>query len=239
MTSIAVIGLYLAFAIPIWLRWRHGENFEPAAGTTASKYKWMNLIAVAEILIVSVYLMMPFIPGANPFRDDFEFKYMNYSPIVTLGALLILVDLVAGLGEEVVHRAEAQHRPRGRQDVRGVSRQAPPSLLSSLASVGAAGLVQQAVEVRPVELRQRQLVLLHAPRPEVELDRAHLGLDRCPQASSRTSPSGPAAWPVRPCGAGAGRSSCRRGPRAASSDRVDSLQMLPSSKHGSLLPPYS
>ena len=28
VTSIAVIGLYLAFAIPIWLRWRHGDNFE-------------------------------------------------------------------------------------------------------------------------------------------------------------------------------------------------------------------
>ena len=28
VTSIAVIGLYLAFAIPIWLRWRHGDKFE-------------------------------------------------------------------------------------------------------------------------------------------------------------------------------------------------------------------
>ena len=28
VTSIAVIGLYLAFAIPIYLRWRHGDKFE-------------------------------------------------------------------------------------------------------------------------------------------------------------------------------------------------------------------
>ena len=28
VTSIAVIGLYLAFAIPIWLRWRHGDKFD-------------------------------------------------------------------------------------------------------------------------------------------------------------------------------------------------------------------
>ncbi len=28
VTSIAVIGLYLSFAIPIWLRWRHGDRFE-------------------------------------------------------------------------------------------------------------------------------------------------------------------------------------------------------------------
>ena len=28
VVSIAVIGLYLAFAIPIYLRWRHGDKFE-------------------------------------------------------------------------------------------------------------------------------------------------------------------------------------------------------------------
>ena len=91
VTSIAVIGLYLAFAVPIYLRWRHGENFETGAWTNGAKYKWMNPIAVAEIVIVSVYLMLPFIPAANPFRDEFEWKYMNYAPVVTLGALLILV----------------------------------------------------------------------------------------------------------------------------------------------------
>jgi len=91
VTSIAVIGLYLAFAIPIWLRWRHGENFEPGAWNNGSKYKWLNLIAVAEIIIVSVYLMLPFVPGANPFSDAFEWKFVNYAPVVTIGALLILV----------------------------------------------------------------------------------------------------------------------------------------------------
>jgi amino acid transporter len=91
VTSIAVIGLYASFAIPIWLRWRHGENFEPGAWTNGSKYKWMNLIAVAEIVIVSIYLMLPFVPAANPFRDEFDWKFVNYAPIVTLGALLLLV----------------------------------------------------------------------------------------------------------------------------------------------------
>ena len=91
MTSIAVIGLYLAFAIPIWLRWRHGDNFEAGSWNNGSKYKWMNPIAVAEIVIVSIYLMLPFVPAANPFNDAFEWKFVNYAPIVTIGALLILV----------------------------------------------------------------------------------------------------------------------------------------------------
>jgi amino acid transporter len=91
VTSIAVIGLYLAFAIPIYLRWRHGSRFEVGSWNNGSKYKWMNPIAVAEIVIVSLYLMMPFVPGAVPFSDDFSWKFVNYAPIVTLGAVLLLV----------------------------------------------------------------------------------------------------------------------------------------------------
>ena len=88
VTSIAVIGLYLSFAIPIFLRWRHGERFETGMWTNGAKYKWMNPIAVAEIVIVSLYLMMPTVPGAIPWRDEFSWKFVNYSPIVTLGVLL-------------------------------------------------------------------------------------------------------------------------------------------------------
>jgi amino acid transporter len=88
VTSIAVIGLYLSFAIPIFLRWRHGDRFETGAWTNGAKYKWMNPIAVAEIVIVSIYLMLPFVPGAIPWRDEFEWKFVNYAPIVTLGVLL-------------------------------------------------------------------------------------------------------------------------------------------------------
>jgi hypothetical protein len=50
----------------------------------------MNPIAVAEIVIVSIYLMLPTTPAANPFRSEFEWKFLNYSPVVTLGALLLL-----------------------------------------------------------------------------------------------------------------------------------------------------
>src|SRR6476469_6962921 len=89
VTSIAVIGLYLAFAIPIWLRWRHGDRFEVGSWNNGSKYKWMNPIAVAEIIVVSLYLMMPTTPAANPFRSEFEWKFLNYAPVVTIGALVI------------------------------------------------------------------------------------------------------------------------------------------------------
>jgi amino acid transporter len=90
VTSIAAIGLYLSFAIPIWLRWRKGDDFEAGSWNNGSMYKWMNPIAVAEMIIVSLYLMMPFVPGAVPFSDSFEWKYVNYAPIVTIGALILI-----------------------------------------------------------------------------------------------------------------------------------------------------
>jgi len=90
VTSIAVIGLYLSFAIPIYLRWKLGDDFEVGSWNNGKKYKWMNLIAVAEIVIVSLYLMMPFVPAARPWDENFEWKFVNYAPIVTLGALLLL-----------------------------------------------------------------------------------------------------------------------------------------------------
>ena len=35
VVSITVIGLYIAYVIPIFLRWRMGDKFEPGPGTTA------------------------------------------------------------------------------------------------------------------------------------------------------------------------------------------------------------
>ena len=92
VVSVAVIGLYLAFAIPIWLRWKAGDSFKPGSWTLGAHYKWMNLVAVAEIAIaiVSVYFILPFAPQGVPFSDDFQWRWVNYAPILTIGALVLL-----------------------------------------------------------------------------------------------------------------------------------------------------
>ncbi len=114
VTSIAVIGLYLAFAIPIYLRWRHGDKFEVGSWNNGSKYKWMNPIAVAEILIVSVYLMMPSTPGREPVPRRVRVEVRQLRTDRDARSPAPAGDLVARLGEELVHRAEAHHR-RGRR----------------------------------------------------------------------------------------------------------------------------
>ncbi|HRC41853.1 amino acid permease [Nostocoides sp.] len=90
VVSVAVIGLYLAFLIPIWLRWKMGDAFQPGSWHNGAKYKWMNLIAVAEIAIICVYFILPFTPAAVPGSADFQWKFVNYAPILTVGSLIVL-----------------------------------------------------------------------------------------------------------------------------------------------------
>ena len=90
VVSVAVIGLYLAFLIPIWLRWRAGDSFVQGSWNLGNHWKWMCPVAVAEIAVISVYFILPFTPAANPFNDAFDWKFVNYAPILTGGTLILL-----------------------------------------------------------------------------------------------------------------------------------------------------
>jgi hypothetical protein len=93
VVSIGVIGLYVAFAIPIYLRWRAGDSFTPGGWTLGKKYKWMAPIAVAEIAITSVIALLPTSSLGAPWYKGFgwdSLKYVNYTPIVVFGSLLAL-----------------------------------------------------------------------------------------------------------------------------------------------------
>jgi amino acid transporter len=90
VVSIGVVGLYVAFAIPIYYRWKAGNSFKPGGWTLGARYKWMCIVAIVEIAITSVVALLPTSPGGVPFTDGFEWKFVNYTPIVVLGALALL-----------------------------------------------------------------------------------------------------------------------------------------------------
>jgi amino acid transporter len=90
VVSVAVIGLYLAFAIPIFLRWRHGDKFEAGHWNNGSKYKWMNLVAVAEIVVICIYFILPLYPSGWPGNAGFAWKFVNYAPLLTGGTILLV-----------------------------------------------------------------------------------------------------------------------------------------------------
>ena len=90
VTSVSVIGLYFSFAVPIYLRWRAGDSFEVGSWNNGSKYKWMNPLAVVEILVVGIMLMMPTTPFGAPWREEFDWASVNYAPVMTVGVLVLL-----------------------------------------------------------------------------------------------------------------------------------------------------
>ena len=90
VVSITVIGLYIAYVIPIFLRWRMGDAFEPGPWTNGRKYKWMNPFAVFWIGLITVIFCLPFVPAAVPFADDFDWKAVNYAPITVLTVFAVV-----------------------------------------------------------------------------------------------------------------------------------------------------
>jgi amino acid transporter len=90
VVSVTVIALYVAYAIPIWLRWRARSRFTPGPWSLGRHFKWLNLIATIEIAVVAIYFILPTTPAGVPFRDGFSWKSVNFAPVLTVGSLLIL-----------------------------------------------------------------------------------------------------------------------------------------------------
>ena len=102
VVSVAVIGLFLSFLVPIWYRWRMGDKFPQGSWNLGKKWKWMAPLAIIEIVVVSVYFILPFTPAGTPGwlrwlngspsaeEVPFSWKFVNYAPILTIGALILL-----------------------------------------------------------------------------------------------------------------------------------------------------
>ena len=90
VTSITVIGLYIAYVIPVYLRWRKGDSWKPGPWSLGKKYKWINPIAVVWVGLCVIMFSLPPLHSAVPWNDDFDWKFFNYAPvtvIVVLGAV--------------------------------------------------------------------------------------------------------------------------------------------------------
>src|SRR3954462_4263692 len=88
--SITVIGLYVAYVIPVYLRWRKGNAWEAGPWSLGRKYKWVNPAACVWVAICVVIFILPQAPAGVPWRDEFDWKFFNYAPvtvIVVLGAV--------------------------------------------------------------------------------------------------------------------------------------------------------
>jgi Amino acid permease len=88
-TSIAVIGLFIAFALPIVLRIRAGNRFEPGPWSLGKHYKWISTTAVAWIALMCVIFLLPLSPNGIPGAEEFTWESVNYAPLTVGGAFLL------------------------------------------------------------------------------------------------------------------------------------------------------
>ena len=90
VTSIATIGLYIAYAIPIYLRLRAGDSWEPGEWTLGRWYRLIGTIACIWVAFISVLFILPVAPAGIPFKSGFTWVSFNYAPIAVVGTMLIV-----------------------------------------------------------------------------------------------------------------------------------------------------
>jgi len=88
-TAVAVIGLYIAFMLPIILRLRAGEKFERGAWHLGKHYKWIDWIAIVWICFICVVFMLPAFYNGTPWKTPFLWSAFNYTPIMVGAAFLL------------------------------------------------------------------------------------------------------------------------------------------------------
>jgi amino acid transporter len=90
VVSIGTVGLYLCFAVPIYYRWKSGDSFAQGSWNLRGHWKWMAPIAIVEIIVTSIIALFPYSNTGTPWDPAFEWKYVNYTPILVGGTLLLL-----------------------------------------------------------------------------------------------------------------------------------------------------
>jgi amino acid transporter len=91
LTGICTVGLYLAYIIPVYLRLRRGDDFEPGPWNLGRRYKLVNRLAIAFVILVVFSLNLPYTPAGLPWNDGFDASLINYTPFA------ILLPLIFGL----------------------------------------------------------------------------------------------------------------------------------------------
>ncbi|HMG65797.1 MAG TPA: amino acid permease, partial [Streptosporangiaceae bacterium] len=81
VTSIAVIGLYIAYVMPTFLRLRQGDNFQRGPWHLGRWSRPIGIIAVVWVIIISILFMLPVF---SPITVS-DFNYTVVAVVVVLG----------------------------------------------------------------------------------------------------------------------------------------------------------
>jgi amino acid transporter len=88
LTGICTVGLYLAYIIPVYLRLRAGDSFQPGPWNLGNRYKLVNTLAIIFVVVVVYALDLPYTPAGLPWHSDFDASLVNYTPLAILLPLI-------------------------------------------------------------------------------------------------------------------------------------------------------
>ena len=89
ITGICTVGLYLAYIIPVFLRLRIGDKFQPGPWTLGKRYKVVNILAIVFVVLVVYSLDGPITVTGAPWNSGFKLNAFNYTPAVLLVGLIV------------------------------------------------------------------------------------------------------------------------------------------------------
>lgn len=89
VTSIATIGLYIAYALPILLR-LFSKNFVPGPWHLGAWSKPIGVIAVVWVVFISILFMLPTVSATAIPAGVSGFTEFNYAPVAVLGLFIIV-----------------------------------------------------------------------------------------------------------------------------------------------------
>ena len=118
VVSIGVVGLYLCFAVPIYLRWRMGDSFEVGSWNLRGHHKWMAPVAVVEIIVTSIIALFPYSNAGVPWDPALRVESGQLHPDPGRRRADPAVHLLARVGEELVHRPDQAGRRNRRSSWR-------------------------------------------------------------------------------------------------------------------------
>ena len=89
VTSIATIGLYIAYALPILLR-LFSKNFVPGPWHLGAWSKPIGIIAVVWVVFITILFMLPTVSAVAVPTGVSGFAVFNYAPVAVLGLFVIV-----------------------------------------------------------------------------------------------------------------------------------------------------
>jgi amino acid transporter len=88
LTGICTVGLYIAYILPVYLRLRVGDRFEPGPWNLGSRYRVVNILAIIFVALVVIAVDLPYTNTGVPWAEGFDWANVNYSPLAVLLPLL-------------------------------------------------------------------------------------------------------------------------------------------------------